>query len=406
MGIWPTHRGWVVLGVGFASFVMAVVNPGLLAAAFTAGVWAMFFVSLGGALFSLHGLNLIREPGEDTRRGQWVMLPVRIINQANRTRQSLVVVEATPFTAEPVSCHVVTPLTPRETRRLPRPVFAAHRGEYALEKVLLRGGDPAGLFVRQKVFRQPESVLILPEVEQLVWLPLRPPESIRAAAAGNPLGVAGVGQDYFGVREYRPTDGAQSVDWKATARHRQLMVREFEENTVHEVSIFLDVNRRYVNRSLDNFEFQVKVAATLVEYLAGMHCQLLFSSGGGLEYRPSAGPAPTVYAEIMHALTLITPEDTDVLTQLDAALEAIPPESILYCLTLYEPKGLEEAYGVLLARGVQIRWLHAPRTLFEAWGDERKMAAVRRFVARSNRLVTPVIVNPAFDVASVLTALR
>ncbi len=404
----PTSRGWVALALAVGSSLVMLVNPGFVIAAFTALVWAVLAVSLMSSLFSLQRVSLVREPGSDCRRGSMVNLPVRIRNHSRRARQAMVVVEKCGFAAEKESCHIVPPLGRYESRRLRRPVFAARRGEYEMDKVVLRGGDPAGLFTRQRTFRLPQMLLVQPEIMNVVYLPLQLRHRSRMSVTGSPIGTSGMGQDFYGIREYKPTDGIRFIDWKATARQSKLMVREFEENAIHQVSVFLDTDGRHQSKAGDpnNFELLVNVAASLVDYLSGMHCRLLFSCGALEEGRQVAGPAQTVREETMHLLTVIQPDKLDVVSQIDNALDRIGPDSIVYCLTMHEPEGLAGAFEVLMGQGVVVRWLHAPRTLFETAEVEQQAAMVQRYVADSDRLVMPVILSPESDIPQLLQQTR
>ena len=50
----------------------------------------------------------------------------------------------------------------------------------------------------------------------------------------------GSGQDLLALRDYQPNDDLRRVDWKATARTRHLIVREFAAEDDKRVTIFLD----------------------------------------------------------------------------------------------------------------------------------------------------------------------
>jgi len=52
-----------------------------------------------------------------------------------------------------------------------------------------------------------------------------------------------VGPEYLGVREYRTGDSMRHVHWPSTARHGQLMVREFEREHTRRVAVVLDTSR-------------------------------------------------------------------------------------------------------------------------------------------------------------------
>jgi uncharacterized protein (DUF58 family) len=50
----------------------------------------------------------------------------------------------------------------------------------------------------------------------------------------------GVGQDLFSLRDYQPQDDLRHIDWKATARSRNLTVREFTAEDERRITIVLD----------------------------------------------------------------------------------------------------------------------------------------------------------------------
>ncbi len=50
----------------------------------------------------------------------------------------------------------------------------------------------------------------------------------------------GTGQDLLALRDYQPNDDLRRVDWKATARTRNLIVREFSAEDDKRVTIFVD----------------------------------------------------------------------------------------------------------------------------------------------------------------------
>jgi uncharacterized protein (DUF58 family) len=53
----------------------------------------------------------------------------------------------------------------------------------------------------------------------------------------------GQGPEYLGIREYRSGDSMRHVHWGLTARHGQVMVREFEEEQTRRLAIVVDTER-------------------------------------------------------------------------------------------------------------------------------------------------------------------
>jgi len=65
-----------------------------------------------------------------------------------------------------------------------------------------------------------------------------------AASRGNAMAGAasraGTGTELFGVREYRPGDPLRRIHWRSSARHGELIVREYEPPGIQSLGIFCD----------------------------------------------------------------------------------------------------------------------------------------------------------------------
>lgn len=82
------------------------------------------------------------------------------------------------------------------------------------------------------------------ETELIVFPELLP---VKAAFGGISIDAGkraanrrGTGQDLLAMRDYQPNDDLRRIDWKATARSRNLMVREFSSEDERKVTIFFD----------------------------------------------------------------------------------------------------------------------------------------------------------------------
>jgi len=73
----------------------------------------------------------------------------------------------------------------------------------------------------------------------------------------------GVGQDLFSLRNYQARDDLRHIDWKATARARNLMVREFTADDERRITIVLDT-RELPDPDLETFQkrFEAGVVQT------------------------------------------------------------------------------------------------------------------------------------------------
>jgi uncharacterized protein (DUF58 family) len=65
-------------------------------------------------------------------------------------------------------------------------------------------------------------------------------EALQLEAGRLTANKRGLGQDLLALRDYQPNDDFRRIDWKATARSRNLTVREFSADDDKRVVIFFD----------------------------------------------------------------------------------------------------------------------------------------------------------------------
>jgi hypothetical protein len=80
-----------------------------------------------------------------------------------------------------------------------------------------------------------EIALVLPRFRSLANRRLV--RELEAAAAAP---RAGSGNELFGIREYRAGDSLRRIHWRSSARHGELVVREYEPPGVQTVKIVVD----------------------------------------------------------------------------------------------------------------------------------------------------------------------
>jgi uncharacterized protein (DUF58 family) len=79
----------------------------------------------------------------------------------------------------------------------------------------------------------------------------------------------GEGTDFHQMREYRVGDSLRQIDWKATARTRRLVSREYQDERNQQVVLMLDTGRRLMARdgAMSHFD-HVLDASLVVAWLA------------------------------------------------------------------------------------------------------------------------------------------
>jgi uncharacterized protein (DUF58 family) len=112
----------------------------------------------------------------------------------------------------------------------------ARRGPVVSTNWILETGDLLGLFRSQsQKLKDKEVALVLPRFTSLVSHP-----RVRELEASTAAVRAGTGTELFGAREYRPGDPLRRIHWRSSARHGELIVREYEPPGIQSLGIFCD----------------------------------------------------------------------------------------------------------------------------------------------------------------------
>jgi uncharacterized protein (DUF58 family) len=95
----------------------------------------------------------------------------------------------------------------------------------------------------------------------------------------------GIGQDLFSLRDYQPQDDLRHIDWKATARSRNLTVREFTAEDERRITIILDTSEPDNVDSTEfntRFEHGVVQAASLLKHFVDERAEVRLMLGNDL----------------------------------------------------------------------------------------------------------------------------
>ncbi len=359
----PTKRGLMLAILASISVSISLSSPNLASSMLSSILLAILASSFLFSLISFRRIEIIRHPSEDCSVGEEACLPILIRNKSRFTRQSFVLRESIPFTSEPAHDEAVKALTPFEEIRLERNVQADRRGVHQLGKVLMLGGDPAGLFRRAAKFELPDTVTVYPSIYKLNSFPLTVRRKIHISSS-KPIGESGAGQDFFGIREHRRSDGMRFICWRASVKHRKLMVKEFEALGNASIAIVLDCRRNAKDSALKSaapFECIVSAAASLCMHLSEMNCFLLFSTQkeAGDGFSNISGSGSRFKNISMDFLASVQTRDESAGNPLSPIFEAIPPQSIVYLFSMAQDPSYEDYFSAFFEKGVELRWILA-----------------------------------------------
>jgi uncharacterized protein (DUF58 family) len=125
-----------------------------------------------------------------------------------------------------------------------RPV---RRGDQQSALVTARSIGPLGLAGRQSSHRVPWEIRILPPFLSRKHLPSRLAK-LRELEGMVPVLIRGQGTEFDSLREYVIGDDVRSIDWRATARRADVVVRTWRPERDRRVVIVLDTGRTSAGR--------------------------------------------------------------------------------------------------------------------------------------------------------------
>jgi uncharacterized protein (DUF58 family) len=140
------------------------------------------------------------------------------------------------------------------------------RGVYSVRGFVLGTRFPFG-FIEQRLFIEtPGEIAVYPQPGHLDdFVQLIPLTNGRVETY-----LKGTGSDLYAIRRYLSSDHHHHIDWKATAKTTQLMVREFTSDDDWRVTIVFDTQVEgpvaAVPRFAEQFERAITLAATLINY--------------------------------------------------------------------------------------------------------------------------------------------
>lgn len=125
-----------------------------------------------------------------------------------------------------------------------RPV---RRGDQRSAVVTARSIGPLGLAGRQASHRVPWQVRILPPFLSRKHLPSRLAK-LRELDGAVPVLIRGQGTEFDSLREYVVGDDVRSIDWRATAKRADVVVRTWRPERDRRIVIVLDTGRTSAGR--------------------------------------------------------------------------------------------------------------------------------------------------------------
>ncbi|MFL6021834.1 MAG: DUF58 domain-containing protein [Marmoricola sp.] len=236
-----------------------------------------------------------------------------------------------------------------ERTRLVTPLDPTRRGDLRADRVTVRILGPLGLASRQASVLVPGSVRVTPAFPSRRHLPSRLAR-LRELDGRAAVRVRGQGTEFDSLREYVRGDDVRSIDWRATARTRNVVVRTWQPERDRRVVIVLDTSRTSAGRIGDvpRLDSAMDAALLLAALAARAGDRVDFLAGDRIvRARVRSGHRGDALAGVQDAMVGLTSElvEADWRRLVGAVDELGRSRALVVLLTPLEPSAIE--HGLL-----------------------------------------------------------
>ena len=190
-------------------------------------------------------LRINRSVDASVRLGHSVPTTLSIVNGGRRFRGRLR--DAWPPSACATPREHPLELAAQREHRVVTELRPTRRGDQQAARVTVRSIGPLGLAGRQRSRTVAGQIRVLPPFLSRRHLPARLAR-LREIDGNLPALVRGQGSEFDSLREYVPGDDVRSIDWRATARRSEVVVRTWRPERDRRVVIALDTGRTAAGR--------------------------------------------------------------------------------------------------------------------------------------------------------------
>ncbi len=358
-------------------------------------------------------LRLRRSGDTSCRLGEPAAVRLSVTNPGPRPLSGLLRDAWVPSAGASPSAHALH-VPPGETRLLVTALRPTRRGNRTPDRVTVRSLGPLGIAGRQGRHEVPWRVRVQPPFPSRRHLPdlLSRLRTLDGRVAAR---TRGSGTEFDSLREYVVGDDVRSIDWRATARRQEVVVRTWRPERDRRIVLVLDTGRTSAGRVGDAPRLDVALdAAQLLTALAsraGDRVDLL-----ALDREPRAaveGAGREDLARIVDAMAALEPAlvESDGRLLVGEVLRRARRRSLVVLFTTLDAATLEEGLLPVLPsltarHAVVLASVGDPRlpemlagrgdaaAVYDAAAAERALAERRRTAALLSRRGVEVVDAP------------
>jgi uncharacterized protein (DUF58 family) len=415
----PTGRTGLLAALGAVVLLLAPSWWTLLAVNALLVVLVAADLALAG---NIRRLGLHRSGDTNVRLGEQASVSLIVENSGGRTLRARVR-DAWPPSAGASPRDAVLAVPPGERRRLDTRLVPTRRGDRRAVTVTIRSYGPLRLAARQLSRSAPWSVRVLPAFPSRRHLPAKLAR-LRELTGQHVALIRGQGTEFDSLREYVDGDDVRSIDWRATARRSDVVVRTWRPERDRRIYLVLDTGRTAAGRVGDIPRLDCSMDAALLlgalASRAGDRVDLL-AYDRQVRARVEGSTRTGLLTAMVRAMAPLEPEliEADAAGMVSTLLARVRQRCLVVLLTDLNATAMEEGLLPLLPQLtakhlVMIAAVSDPRVgemavargdaaaVYDAAAAERARADRRRVTAELRKYGVEVVDAPPEEIAPAL----
>ncbi|NEW38340.1 DUF58 domain-containing protein [Nocardia cyriacigeorgica] len=341
--------GRLAAAAAVAALLVTFVLPSWLGVAVVSALLLVAVLVDLGAAGSAGSLTMTRDPLTVVRLGRSTEVELVVTNTGARTVRG-VLWDDWPGSAHAVGRTHRIALDPGTLSRYRTTLTPIHRGDRVAGPITVRAIGPLGLAGRQTRHTVSARVRALPPFrsERLLSSKVKRLQHLEGRNVAN---MRGQGTEFDSFREYVAGDDVRTIDWRATARATDVLVRTWRPERNRHMLMLLDTGRVSAGRvgtgGADGTRLDASIEAALLlgglAAAAGDSVDLLaFDRQVRAEVRGIGGKR--LQLKLMHALAGVTPAlvDTDTAALVRAAIDRTRRRGLIVWFTTLDGAAVEE----------------------------------------------------------------
>ncbi len=248
--------------VALAALVPIIALPGALTWLLCLGILAALLAADLLLAASPQKVALQRDIPQGVRLGEPCTATLRLANESPRVLRGEAKDGWQPSAGAANALQKVS-IRPGERAALSVALTPTRRGDLFTHHVTVCSFGPLGMAARQRTIQAPGVLRVLPPFHSKRHLPskLRKLRELDGRAA---VQIRGAGTEFDSLRDYVRGDDVRSIDWRATARRRDVVVRTWRPERDRRVVIVLDTSRTSASRIGDETALDTGIEASLL----------------------------------------------------------------------------------------------------------------------------------------------